>query len=141
MSRFGQRLEEIRKHQRLTKTAFADFLRVDKTMISKWSTGVGLPDKETLMSIANSKVLTDEQAAKLISAWVHETLPGADRYIVVQSKHASAKVNDQREDWPPAITDATKQKFVDLCRLAVNYREVAKIVDLLHAAGKRGGFV
>ncbi|MBQ2944359.1 MAG: helix-turn-helix transcriptional regulator [Ruminococcus sp.] len=49
---FNEKLQELRKHKKLTQEELADALYVSRTAISKWESGRGYPNIESLKAIA-----------------------------------------------------------------------------------------
>ena len=50
---FNEKLQELRKRKRLTQEELASSLYVSRTAVSKWESGKGYPNIESLKLIAN----------------------------------------------------------------------------------------
>lgn len=50
---FGEKLQTLRKRKGLTQEELAEFLHVSRTAISKWESGRGYPNIDSLKEIAN----------------------------------------------------------------------------------------
>ena len=61
MNDFGKRLKNLRKNANVTQEQLAEYLGISYQAVSKWETGIGLPDISLLPRIANFfKTTTDE---------------------------------------------------------------------------------
>ncbi len=52
-SDFGKRISELRSEKKMTQAELAEKLNVSTQAISKWETGTGFPDIQTIPQIAN----------------------------------------------------------------------------------------
>ncbi len=71
---FNQKLQELRKQRALTQEELAEMLFVSRTAVSKWESGRGYPNIETLKNIA-----------KLFSVTVDELLSGDELLNIAES--------------------------------------------------------
>jgi transcriptional regulator with XRE-family HTH domain len=78
---FNQKLQELRKNKGLTQEELAEILFVSRTAISKWESGRGYPNIESLKAIA-----------KLFSITVDELLSGEELLNIAEQD------NKQREN-------------------------------------------
>ena len=78
---FNEKLQELRKNKGLTQEDLAEILFVSRTAISKWESGRGYPNIESLKAIA-----------KLFSITVDELLSGEELLIIAEQD------NKQREN-------------------------------------------
>ena len=61
MNDFGKRLKNLRKNANVTQEQLAEYLGISYQAVSKWETGIGLPDISLLPRIANFfETTTDE---------------------------------------------------------------------------------
>jgi transcriptional regulator with XRE-family HTH domain len=61
MMEFHEKLQELRKHKGLTQEELADQLFVSRTAVSKWESGRGYPNIESLKAIAKFFGVTIDQ--------------------------------------------------------------------------------
>ena len=61
MNNIGQRIKDLRKQNDLTQEKLADFLGVTYQSVSKWETGITMPDLGMIVPLARLlHVSTDE---------------------------------------------------------------------------------
>ena len=58
---FGEKLQELRKKKGLTQEELAEFLFVSRTAVSKWESGRGYPNIESLKAIAKFFLVTVDE--------------------------------------------------------------------------------
>ena len=73
---FNVKLQELRKQRKMTQEEVAEALFVSRTAVSKWESGRGYPNLESLKAIA-----------KLFSVSVDELLSGEELIIAVQEEN------------------------------------------------------
>lgn len=136
MIRFSQRLQDVLSSTGWKQKELAQRAGVSATNVSRWLRRRALPDRLALGKVV--AVLPDKEAARLLAAWAYDALPEpADRLVSICPKAASMKVEEARDEWPEGLNRASRQKFIDFSRLAMNHRDVMDIVDVLHAAAMR----
>ena len=82
---FNEKLQELRKQKGLTQEELAEALYVSRTAISKWESGRGYPNIDSLKRIA-----------KLFSVTVDELLSG-DELLTIAEEDARQKENGIRD--------------------------------------------
>lgn len=82
---FKEKLFSLRKQKGFTQEELAEYLNVSRTAISKWESGRGYPNIDSLKSIA-----------KLFSITVDELLSG-DELIVIAQEESKKKENSLRD--------------------------------------------
>jgi len=139
MMRFSERLKEVLAREGWNQRKLAKLSGVDSSNVSRWQRGVALPDKEALEKLI--RVVSDQDAARLLMAWIAESLPArADELITVQPRDLSSKVAEpEREEWPVELSAKSKRMFVDFAKLAMDNGDVMKVVEVLHKAATRKG--
>jgi transcriptional regulator with XRE-family HTH domain len=137
MIRFSQRLQDVLASTKWSQKDLARQAGVSATNVSRWLSCKALPDRSALGKVID--VLPEDLAPSLIAAWVCDALPpNADRMVSIVSNSPSSKVMELPPDeWPPELNQASRRKFIDFARLAMNYEDVMKIVDVLHTAAMR----
>ena len=70
---FNQKLQELRKQKRLTQEELAELLYVSRTAISKWESGRGFPNIESLKAIS-----------KYFSVSLDELLSGEEILVIAE---------------------------------------------------------
>ena len=68
---FNEKLQELRKQKGLTQEKLAEALYVSRTAISKWESGRGYPNIDSLKQIAN--IWTDYIVTTLLN--LQQTMP------------------------------------------------------------------
>jgi transcriptional regulator with XRE-family HTH domain len=82
---FNEKLQELRKQKKLTQEELAEILYVSRTAISKWESGRGYPNIESLKAIS-----------EFFSVSVDELLSGKE-LIGVAEKDSMAKMQHMRD--------------------------------------------
>ena len=82
---FNKKLQELRKHKGLTQEELAEALFVSRTAVSKWESGRGYPNIDSLKAIA-----------KFFGITVDELLSG-DELLTIAEKDNEQKENHIRE--------------------------------------------
>ena len=82
---FNEKLQELRKHKSLTQEELAEVLFVSRTAVSKWESGRGYPNIDSLKAIARFFGIT-----------VDELLSG-DELLVIAEKDTEQKENHIRD--------------------------------------------
>lgn len=78
---FNKKLQELRKKQGLTQEQLAESLYVSRTAVSKWESGRGYPNIESLKAIA-----------KLFSVSIDELLSGEELLTVAEEDHKQKQI-------------------------------------------------
>ena len=74
---FNEKLQELRKQKGLTQEQLAEYLYVSRTAISKWESGRGLPNIESLKAMS-----------KFFSVSLDELLSGEEILAIAEKDHA-----------------------------------------------------
>ena len=77
---FNEKLQELRKQYRLTQEELAESLYVSRTAISKWESGRGFPNIESLKAIS-----------KFFSVSLDELLSGEEILAIAENDHKQRK--------------------------------------------------
>lgn len=136
MIHFSQRLQEVIDSMNGKQKALAEKAGVSATNVSRWLKANSLPDREVLGRLVAT--LPERDGALLAAAWAQDQLPEIARNLVVtMPRDPSAKVKEEPDDWPKELNQASRRKFVNFARIARDYPDVMKIVDVLHDAAMR----
>ncbi len=136
MIRFSQRLQNVLASSGWSQKELAQRAGVSATNVSRWLGCKALPDRNALGKVVG--IIPENEAAWLIAAWVYDALPDhADRWVTVSPKTPSSVVRETPDEWPKGMNVATRRKFIDFARVAMDYEDVLKIVDVLHTAAMR----
>ena len=73
---FNEKLQELRKQKGLTQEGLAEYLYVSRTAISKWESGRGFPNTESLKAIS-----------KFFSVSLDELLSGEEILAIAEKDH------------------------------------------------------
>lgn len=73
---FHEKLQQLRRHKNLTQEELAEHLHVSRTAVSKWESGRGLPNIESLKAIA-----------KFFDVTLDELLSGEEILNIAESDH------------------------------------------------------
>ncbi len=115
---FNEKLQELRKNKGLTQEELAEILFVSRTAISKWESGRGYPNIESLKAIA-----------KLFSITVDELLSGEELLNIAEQD------NKQREnhirDLIFGLLDISALSLLFLPFFAQKTDDIIKAVSLL----------
>lgn len=76
---FNEKIQQLRKSKGLTQEELADYLYVSRTAISKWESGRGYPNIESLRAIA-----------KFFSVSIDDLLSG-EEVLILQKRIVSIK--------------------------------------------------
>ena len=82
---FNEKLQELRKHKGLTQEELAETLFVSRTAISKWESGRGYPNLDSLKAIA-----------RFFGVTIDELLSG-DELVTIAEKDTEQKENHIRD--------------------------------------------
>ena len=75
---FNEKLQQLRKQRNLTQEQLAEQLYVSRTAVSKWESGKGYPNIESLKSIS-----------KLFSISIDELLSGEELISIAETENSS----------------------------------------------------
>lgn len=118
----GEKLQELRKQKGLTQEELAEILYVSRTAVSKWESGRGIPNIESLKSISKYfSVSIDE----LLSG--EEILAAADEDLKQREKHLC--------DIVFGLLDCSMIMFLFLPFFGEKGGEIIKEVSLLSLSG------
>ena len=136
MIRFSQRLQDVLASTGWPQNELARRAGVSATNVSRWLGCKALPDRQALKKVLD--VIPENEAGRLVAAWVYDALPdNADRLVSITPKNPSSKVEETPDEWPKGLNQASRRKFMDFARVAMDYEDVMKIVDVLHGAAMR----
>ena len=137
MIRFSQRLQDVLESTGWSQKELARRAAVSATNVSRWLGSKALPDRQALGKVID--VLPEDLAPTLVAAWVYDSLPpNAERMVGIVAKNPSSMVRETPPDeWPDGLNRASRRKFIDFARVAMDYEDVMKIVDVLHGAAVR----
>ena len=136
MIRFSQRLQDVLASTGWPQNELARRAGVSATNVSRWLSCKTLPDRDALKKVID--VIPENEGGRLIAAWVYDALPdNADRLVAISPKNPSSKVEEKPDEWPKGLNQASRRKFIDFARVAMEYEDVMKIVDVLHGAAIR----
>lgn len=79
---FNEKLQELRKQKGLTQEELAQMLYVSRTAISKWESGRGFPNIESLKAIS-----------KFFSVSLDELLSGEEILVIAEEDHKKKEAN------------------------------------------------
>lgn len=79
---FHEKLQELRKQNKLTQEQLAQILHVSRTAVSKWESGRGYPNIDSLKAIA-----------KLYSVTVDELLSGEELLTIAEKDYAQKETS------------------------------------------------
>lgn len=82
MMEFNEKLQELRKQKGLTQEELAECLYVSRTAISKWESGRGYPNIESLKAIA-----------KFFSVTIDELLSGEEMLTIAEEDHRQKEMH------------------------------------------------
>ena len=118
----GEKIQELRKQKGLTQEELAEILYVSRTAVSKWESGRGIPNIESLKSISKYfSVSIDE----LLSG--EEILAAADEDLKQREKHLC--------DIVFGLLDCSMIMFLFLPFFGEKGGEIIKEVSLLSLSG------
>ena len=89
---FNEKLQELRKRKNLTQEELAEQLYVSRTAISKWESGRGLPNVESLKTIS-----------KFFSISLDDLLSGEELLVIAEDEYKQK--NTQLRDLMQAMID------------------------------------
>ena len=136
MIRFSQRLQDVLASTGWSQKELARRAGVSATNVSRWLGCKALPDRQALGKMI--EILPEVIVPPLIAAWVYDSLPdNADRLVGIVPRNLSSKVEEAPDEWPDGLNQTTRRKFIDFARVAMDYEDVMKIVDVLHGAATR----
>ncbi len=138
MIRFRECLSDVLLRTGWKQAELARRCGVNPANLSRWGQGQTLPDRTALAKLV--EVVPEEEAAKLVVAWVKDMLPpAAEDLVSVTLRHPVSRMRepDPDDEWPSGISETTRRKFLDFSRLAMKHPDVMDIVDVLHGAAMR----
>ncbi len=115
---FNEKLQELRKQKGITQEELAQALYVSRTAVSKWESGRGFPNIESLKQIANFYGVTVDE---LISA---------DRLLTIAKEDSKQKENRMRA-LVYGLLDISAAVFLFLPLFGQKAGEAAEAVSLL----------
>lgn len=136
MIRFSQCLREVIASSCGNQKELAKKAGVSETNVSRWLTGGSHPKSQILGQLILA--LPEPEGARIAAAWAQDRLPKiAQELVMTVPRNPSSKVMETSERWPEELNDASRRKFMDFARIAVDYPDVMNIVDVLHGAAMR----
>ena len=115
---FNEKLQELRKRKGLTQEELAEVLYVSRTAVSKWESGRGFPNIESLKAIA-----------KFFSVSLDELLSGEEILAVAESDHMQKE--ETLRDLIFGLLDCGMALLLFLPFFGQNVEGVIKAVSLL----------
>ena len=119
---FNEKLQELRKQRGLTQEELSEKLFVSRTAISKWESGRGYPNIDSLKAIA-----------KLFSVTIDELLSG-DELLTIAEEDSKQK-EDRSRDLVFGLLDASFLMLFFLPFFAKRNGDVIREVSLLELSG------
>lgn len=137
MVRFGERLKEVLRRQRWKQVELAHQSGVSPGNVSRWCRGETLPDRAAFAKVL--RVVSEEDAPLLVTAWIADTLPEEARHMVkIEPKKMSSRLAETTNDgWPSELSGDVRRKFIDFAKIATDYPDVMTIVNVVHTAALR----
>ncbi len=119
---FNEKLQELRKHKGLTQEELAELLFVSRTAVSKWESGRGYPNIDSLKAIA-----------RFFGVTIDELLSG-DELLTIAEKDTEQKENHIR-DLVFGLLDISVAVFFFLPLLGQKVNGIIQEVSLLSLTG------
>ena len=111
MMEFHEKLQQLRKQNNLTQEQLAEQLFVSRTAVSKWESGRGYPNLESLKCIS-----------KLFSISIDELLSNDELIELAETENRS---NINKSPSPPAPNPSQHQSFP----IVKSSHEVARVLE------------
>ena len=119
---FHEKLQELRKQRGLTQEELASFLYVSRTAVSKWESGRGYPNIESLKAIA-----------KFFSVTVDELLSGDE--VLTLAEEDQKQKQDHLHDLIFGLLDLSAVAFFFLPFFGQKEGQLVQAVSLLSLTG------
>ena len=119
---FNEKLQELRKHKGLTQEELAELLFVSRTAVSKWESGRGYPNIDSIKAIA-----------RFFEVTIDELLSG-DELLTIAEKDTEQKENHIR-DLVFGLLDITVAVFFFLPLFGQKVNGIIQEVSLLSLTG------
>lgn len=119
---FSEKLQELRKHKGLTQEELAELLFVSRTAVSKWESGRGYPNIDSLKAIA-----------RFFGVTIDELLSG-DELLTIAEKDTEQKENHIR-DLVFGLLDISVAVFFFLPLFGQKVNGIIQEVSLLSLTG------
>lgn len=119
---FNEKLQELRKHKSLTQEELAELLFVSRTAVSKWESGRGYPNIDSLKAIA-----------RFFGVTIDELLSG-DELLTIAEKDTEQKENHIR-DLVFGLLDISVAVFFFLPLFGEKVNGIIQEVSLLSLTG------
>ena len=119
---FNEKLQELRKHKGLTQEKLAELLFVSRTAVSKWESGRGYPNIDSLKAIA-----------RFFGVTIDELLSG-DELLTIAEKDTEQKENHIR-DLVFGLLDISVAVFFFLPLFGQKVNGIIQEVSLLSLTG------
>lgn len=119
---FHEKLQELRKKKGLTQEALAQALYVSRAAVSKWESGRGYPNIDSLKAIA-----------AFYSVTIDELLSGDEVLAIAEEDHQNR--NAQRQDMLWGLLDMSAVLLLFLPLFAQRTDDVIRSVSLLSLTG------
>ena len=119
---FNEKLQELRKHKGLTQEELAELLFVSRTAVSKWESGRGYPNIDSLKAIA-----------RFFGVTIDELLSG-DELLTIAEKDTEQKENHIR-DLVFGLLDISVSVFFFLPLFGQKVNGIIQEVSLLSLTG------
>lgn len=119
---FNEKLQELRKHKDLTQEELAELLFVSRTAVSKWESGRGYPNIDSLKAIA-----------RFFGVTIDELLSG-DELLTIAEKDTEQKENHIR-DLVFGLLDISVAVFFFLPLFGQKVNGIIQEVSLLSLTG------
>lgn len=119
---FNEKLQELRKHKGLTQEELAELLFVSRTAVSKWESGRGYPNIDSLKAIA-----------RFFGVTIDELLSG-DELLTIAEKDTEQKENHIR-DLVFGLLDLSVAVFFFLPLFGQKVNGIIQEVSLLSLTG------
>ncbi len=127
MNNIGQRIKDLRKQNDLTQEKLADFLRVTYQSVSKWETGITMPDLGMIVPLAGllhvstdellgmKSVETDTRREEIEEVYKNtwQTWDLEERYRIAQAAVSEYPGDMKYPDWLAWITAMRSFDFAD----------------------------
>ena len=117
-----KKLQELRKQKGLTQEELAEILFVSRTAVSKWESGRGVPNIESLKAIS-----------RYFSVSIDELLSG-DELLVIADEDSKRKENQTR-DLVYGMLDCSMIMFLLLPLFAQREAEIIREISLISLTG------
>ncbi|MFT3990043.1 MAG: helix-turn-helix transcriptional regulator [Luteolibacter sp.] len=121
---------------RRTQVELAALAGVDPANISRYLSGQTRPESDVIERILSK--LSQEDGARLVTAWLTDSLPSSARQLVQIFPNTTSKVSDQTDDlFLYGIGRDLRERLEFFGRLAMVNPDVRKILDVCYDAARR----